>query len=255
MPVKLLHPHKSITATRKSSFFFITKVVCTEGDYGWAVVQPGELQWEEAREHRQGGRDISAICNTSHGRWTYHKARREVAITHNVVCAMFPVLSAGQPAQRPGSWTETAWLGVMKLPGSQVHPPFCIAVSEQSRCQTQWEKPERMLKMLLGALVFLEKIWNEMRLLVVEVVVILQCIKTRQDSWIQFGEYWSLLLPPPHFPHSLLVPTPPPTCSAWSHVKVIPPYCLLMVKIQQSGFHLPWDEKLMSSNITLVMGQ
>lgn len=155
---KLLHPHKSMTALRKSSlfffFFFTTKVVCTEGDYGWAVVQPGALQWEEAREHRQGSRDINAICNTSHGRWTYHKAPREVAITHNVACAMFPVLSAGQTAQRPGSWTEAAWLGVMKLPGSQVHPPFCIAVSEQSRCQTQWEKLERMLKMLLGDPVF-----------------------------------------------------------------------------------------------------
>lgn len=28
----------------------------------------------------------------------------------------------------------------MKLPGSQVHPPFCIAVSEPSPCQTQWGK-------------------------------------------------------------------------------------------------------------------
>lgn len=125
---------------KKSFCFPSQKVFCTEGEYGWAVVQPGELQWEEAREHRQGGRDISAICNTSHGRWTYHKARCEVAITHNVVCAMFPVLRAGQPAQRPGCWTETAWLGVMKLPGSQVHPSFCIAVSEQLHCQTQWGK-------------------------------------------------------------------------------------------------------------------
>lgn len=135
----------------------MTKVVCTEGDYGWAVVQPGELQWEKAREHRQGGRDISAICNTSHGRWTYHKARCEVAITHNVVCAMFPVLSAGQPAQRPGSWTETAWLGVMKLPGSQVHPPFCIAVSEQLALPDTMEKARGIVEDAFLRLHFLEK--------------------------------------------------------------------------------------------------
>lgn len=104
-------------------------------------MQPGKLQWVETREHMRGNRDISMICNTSHGRWIYHKAQREVAITHSVVCAMFPVLSAGQTAQRPGSWTETAWLSVMKLFGSQVHLPFCIAVSEQSHLQTQWEKP------------------------------------------------------------------------------------------------------------------
>lgn len=128
------------------SLFFL---IFTEGNYGWAAAHPGELQWVEAREHRQGNRDISAICNTSHGRWTYHKAQCEVAITHNVVCAMFPVLSAGQTAQRPGSWTETAWLSVMKLPGSQVHPPFCIAVSEQSHWQTHSE-PESMLKMRLS---------------------------------------------------------------------------------------------------------
>lgn len=123
-----------------NTFLSHTKEACSEGNYGWAIVQPGKLQWVEAREHRQANRDISAICNTSHGRWTYHKAQREVAITHNVVCAMFPLLSAGQTAQKPGSWTETAWLSVMKLPVSQVHLSFL------HRCIRTIATPETMGK-------------------------------------------------------------------------------------------------------------
>lgn len=52
-------------------------------------------KWRRGNTGREN-MDISAICNTSYGRWTYHKALREVAITHHVVCAVFPVLSAGQ---------------------------------------------------------------------------------------------------------------------------------------------------------------
>lgn len=63
---------------------------------------------ESCRKWRRGntGREnmaMSAICNTAYGRWTHHKAQREVAITHPVVGAMFPLVRAGQPAQRPGS--------------------------------------------------------------------------------------------------------------------------------------------------------
>lgn len=176
------------------------------------IVQPGTLQWVKTREHMRGNRDISMICNTSHGRWIYHKAQREVAITHTVVCAMFPVLSAGQTAQRPGSWTETAWLSVMKLSGSQVHLPFCIAVSEQSHLQTQWEKPRSILKKLLSTSILF---WRfEMRCDFVCCVgssAIIWMHKTNcQNLWIQFGEYWSLLLPPPASPLSQLVNLHPP---------------------------------------------
>lgn len=193
---------------------FLTEALCREGADGWAAVQPGELQWEEAREHRQGGRDISAICNTSHSRWTYHKARCEVAITHNVVCAMFLVLGAGQAAQRPGSWTETAWLGVMKLPGSPVHPPFCIAVSEQSRCQTQWKEPESRLK--TRSRFFGEgevKTLARWRLETGLGSLALLCRERRLNlSGSKHGynyiitQYWCVLPPSPH----LLPPTPTP---------------------------------------------
>lgn len=189
----------------------MAKVVCTEGDYGWAVVQPGELQWVEAMKRRQGNRDISAICNTGHGRWTYHKAQREVAITHNVVCAMFPVLSAGQTAQRPGSWTETAWLEcneIAWIPSASSFLHRCIrtiALADTMGAREYVEDPSQHTRIVL-------EIWNEMwlsRFVVVEVVVILECIKTCQDSWIQFGEYWSLLLLPPSRPFSACNPPPP----------------------------------------------
>lgn len=79
-------------------FHFIANLAST----GWSCIMESCRKWRRGNTGREN-MDISAICNTSYGRWTYHKAQREVAITHHVVCAMFPVLSAGQAAQRPGS--------------------------------------------------------------------------------------------------------------------------------------------------------
>lgn len=59
-------------------------------------------KWRRGNTGREN-MDISAICNTSYGRWTYHKAPREVAITHRVVCAVlqFSVLGRRHKGLEP----------------------------------------------------------------------------------------------------------------------------------------------------------
>lgn len=165
----------------------MTKVVCTEGDYGWAVVQPGELQWEEAREHRQGGRDISVICNTSHSRWTYHKARRKVAITHNVVSSS-QCWATGTKAWILNWNSLTRCNEIAWIPSASSSLHHCIGTmvlpDTMGKAREDVEDASR-------SSIFLERIWNEMRLPVCNgtVLVILERTKLGQDLWIQFREF------------------------------------------------------------------
>lgn len=110
------------------------------------------LECEETRECSMNG-------NTGHGRWTYHHTARHKSGSNvplfffffflcDVFCQFFSEAGSRHKGLDP-EVKQLDSLAVMKLPGSQVHPLFYIAVSQQSHRQ-KWRRNKPRGKSFTG---------------------------------------------------------------------------------------------------------
>lgn len=107
------------------------------------------LECEETRECSMNG-------NTGHGRWTYHHTARHKSGSNVPLFFFFfffvrrvlPVLlRGGQPAQRPGSWSETAWLTssneIAWIPSASSFLHCCITTITPAEVEKKQSREEK----------------------------------------------------------------------------------------------------------------